>query len=109
MHAGLRGLTEPISRVLTFHPADGSPRRRVTVSIGMPERDPNGPDWRTLVTLRGAGKREEHYIHGVDGMQTIVEALFILPTFLRSFPGRGRHTFLGSADLRFVHLSDDAG
>lgn len=94
-----------ITRVLEWHPADGGPPQPVTITIGPPE--PFGENCRMRVTLEGAGKREEHRVAGVDGIQCAVGALFLLPTYLSSFPGPGRHTFLGSDDLGFVHHDRD--
>ena len=102
MRARLRE-PEGLTRILAFHPEDGGAPRRVTVTIAIPQKDPGGRDWQTTVTLEGAGLRKKHLIHGVDAVQCIVEALFLLPTLLLSFPAPGRLTFLGGDDLRFVH------
>ena len=97
-----------ISRTLDFQPADGGPPQEVTITIGAPERDPAGPDWRALVTIDCAGRRKEQYIPGVDSMQAVVEALFLLPTLLSTELPRGRPTWLGAEHLGFVHHVDDS-
>jgi hypothetical protein len=96
-----------ISRTLDFQPADGGPRQPVDILIGAPERDPLGPDWRVLVVIDGAGGRKEQHVFGVDGVQTIVEALFLLPTLLSTALPRGRLTWLDEDDLGFAHRPVD--
>ena len=71
--------------------------------------NPFGEDCRMLLTLEsGGGRRAEHKLAGVDSMQCVVGALFLLPTLLRGFPGAGRYTWLGGDDLGFVQRAAGA-
>ena len=93
------------TRILTFHPKSGEVSEEVQVTIHDPERDPKGPDYRVLVSLETTRGRKEDHVHGVDGMQCVMEALFLLPTLLKGFPGPGRHTWHGRTDLGLVRPS----
>lgn len=99
VHEGLRGLA-PIARTLAFHPADGGQAQDVSVSIGVPECD--GRDWTTTVVIEFAGTHKETMVPGVDGIQCVIGALFLLPTLLSSTLPKGRLTFLGGDDLGFT-------
>jgi hypothetical protein len=93
------------SRIVTFHPKSGEAAEEIRVTVHDPERDPRGPDYRVLVRLEAAGSHKEDHVHGVDGMQCLIEALFLLPTLLKGFPGPGHHTWHGRQDLGLVRPS----
>ncbi len=94
-----------ISRTVDFAPGDGGPSQSVVVTIAMPEPDPLGQDFRALVRIEALGKVKEQYVYGVDGVQAIVEALWLMPTLLSTALPKGRLTFLGDEHLGFEHRS----
>jgi hypothetical protein len=101
-----------LTRKLAYSPQGTEILRDVTVSIGAPEPDPNpGGDFRVLLEIAGFDDPYAKHFCGVDEIQAMMMALWIVPDVVRSLAGRGaRVTWLGSEDLGFrygEHLTGD--
>jgi hypothetical protein len=94
-----------ITRTLEYHPADGSPKRDITVTIGPIEPDPEFADMmQAWLKVDGFPEPYAHPFPGVDGAQAVIIALRLAPVMARRMrPGEGRLTFCGeeSEDLGF--------
>ncbi|MFB7122079.1 DUF6968 family protein [Kitasatospora sp. NPDC056273] len=85
------------SRELVFTAPDGT-RVPVLVEVGVPSRDPEGPDWYCPYRITGHPGIADRVtaIFGVDSLQALQLALTCLPDELSDAAGL---TFLGGTDL----------
>jgi hypothetical protein len=92
-----------LTRTLEYTSVGSDQPRRVTVSIGEPEPDPlPGGDYRVRLEIAGFDKPYDQYFHGVDPIQALIMALWIVPDVIALRAGReGRVTWLGSEALGF--------
>ena len=76
--------------------------RKILVRLGKPEEQAEGQDWTAPYEIHGPDPGEviRHVAYGIDALQALSCALFIIPSELESFRSRGRLTFNGSEDLR---------
>jgi len=76
-------------------------KKTILVRVGKPEEEPDG-SWITPYEIHGPGPGEviRHVAYGIDALQALGCALFILPSELESFRPRGRLTHNGGEDLR---------
>lgn len=64
------------SRVLASRELQGGDEgRTVTVALGFPERDPQGPDWMCPFHITGLDKTIASAGYGVDTLQALIVAL----------------------------------
>jgi hypothetical protein len=83
--------------------------RRILVRVGKPEEQ--GEDWIASYEIHGPDPGEviRHVAHGIDALQALACALFIIPSELESFRSRGRLTFNGGEDLRIGSPCEPGG
>jgi len=71
-------------------------RRRITVTIGKPERDPlPGGGYRCLVTIRGLGRKR--YVFGVDSLQSLMLATFFVNIEINALSRQGCRFFMSKS------------
>lgn len=92
-----------LTRTLEFVPTPGEPAREIVVTIGEPEPDPEpGGDFRCRLVISGFEKPYDHHFHGVDPIQALINAVWIVPDAVGMLSGRkGRVTWLGTEGLGF--------
>jgi hypothetical protein len=92
-------------RELEFYSPRGKKPKKVTVRLGKPQRDNSGENWRVPVEIEGPapGQIFRKDAWGDDSMQAIVEAVWLIPVFLRAAlaDSGGRLAFQGSSELGF--------
>lgn len=88
-------------RTFDFVANGGNSDSKVTVRIGEPRK--SGEDWFVSYEILGpvAGQRQAQMAWGVDALQALIEALWIVPSYLSFLEATndGRLKYLGSDDL----------
>jgi hypothetical protein len=85
-------------------------RRPITFIIGKPERDPlPGGDYRCLVTIRGLDRKR--YVFGVDGLQSLMLAMFYVNTEVNLLCRQGYRFYMSKSgrnelDIRLAWQAD---
>jgi hypothetical protein len=76
--------------------------RKILVRVGKPVEEADGESWTAPYEIHGPDPGEviRHVAHGIDALQALGCALFIIPAELSSFLPRGRLTHNGREDLR---------
>ena len=85
--------------------------RKILVRVGKPEEQAEGKDWIAPYEIHGPdpGEMIRRVAYGIDALQALGCALFILPSELESFRSRGRLTFNGGEDLRIGSPTEPGG
>lgn len=95
-------------RALTLETRDDEQPSPILVILGKPEQR-DDDEWVTPYEIHGPGQEDVWRAHacGVDAMQSLVLALFVLPHELEvRIAQHGRLTWEGNPDLGFSHSAD---
>ncbi len=100
----------PIAQSHIWYGKDNGERRRITVMICEPEKDPlPGGDYRCPVTFRGLGRKK--YVYGVDSLQSLMLAVVFVNIGIDSLSHQGYHFFMNKSggdalDMRLIWQAD---
>lgn len=94
----------PFVRTLQLKEIGVEVLRDVIVQIGLPEPDPRpGGDYRVLLQIEGFAQPYSRHFHGVDELQALLAACWVLPAVLGALtPSGAALSWLGEHDLGFV-------
>ena len=96
-------LLTPIAQSSLWISKPRGSRRRITVCVGQPERDPRGSNYRCLVTIRGLGRKR--FVCGVDSLQSLMLATVLLNVEIATLSRQGYRFFMSKSGKDAVDLS----
>lgn len=101
---GEEKVTRPLAQSNLWYAKGRGARRRITVTINAPERDPlPGGDYRCLVTIRGLGQKR--YVCGIDSLQSLMLATVFLSREINALNGHGHRFYLSKSGGDAVDLA----
>ena len=86
-------MLKPIAKSDLWMGKSRGERRRITISIAKPEKDPlKGGNYRCLATIRGL--KRKRYIYGIDSLQSLMLATFWLKVEINVLKRQGSVFFM---------------
>lgn len=101
---GEKRVPRPIAQSNLWYAKGRGARRRITVTIHAPEKDPlPGGDYRCLVTIRGL--RHKRYACGIDSLQSLMLATVFLDREINALTGHGHRFYMSKSGEDAVDLA----